>query len=372
MSSDFENGNGKLIKIDPEHNRVIFSPKRIRDARNVWWHIRLTGVKADQEIELIVEGQDTIGGLSHPVYSYDRKTWHRLDDLHSPYKQAFKNDTVWIARNIPYTYSDSLSLAEKMEGKEHVKVSDLCVSEAGNKVKMLRITDSTIKDEGKKMVWVQARQHAFESHTSHVAEAMAWWMTGDEAAELRQKAIVYIVPLMDVDSVKEGAAGKDQKPVDFNRTWTDTPHWKAISSTIQFIDEATKKEGHQLLAFVDIHSPYFGDVNHWYEPEPDILKANARKFSTLYANTVTGMSAANHWADGAIIPVRTLSTLARNYASVHWMGENPRGLTMIMEVSNWKDGRKFGEGEFISSQGLQDYGKALGKSLSIWTQESGN
>lgn len=368
MTSDFENGNGLPGQIDTLRGQIVFSPHRIRESRNIWWHVHLTGVEKGREIEIVVENQDAVGGSSHPVYSYDRKTWHRFGQVGSPFRQAFQNESVWIARNIPYTYSDSLALAENMKGREHVTVGELCTSEAGRPVKMLRITDAGTPDEGKKTVWVQARQHAFESHSSHVADAFAWWMLGDGAAELRRQCIVHIVPIMDVDSVFEGAAGKDQKPVDFNRTWTGTPHWNAVRSTISFLDETTRTCGRGLLAFIDIHSPFFGDVNHWYEPEPEPMKANARKFAALYGQVTADMKAANRWAADAIIPVPTKPTLARNYAIVNWTAHEPHALTLIMEVGNWKDGRRSGEGDFITHQGLQDYGKALGKSLSVWLE----
>jgi hypothetical protein len=366
MKSDFENGNGLLKEVDSQNGRIVFSPNRIRESRNIWWHVHLTGLEKGKQMEIVVADQDAIGGASHPVYSYDRKTWHRFAQVSSPFRQVFKNESVWIARNIPYTYSDSLALVDKMKGREHVTASDLCTSEAGRPVKMLRITDANTPDGAKKSVWIQARQHAFESHSSHVAEAFAWWMVGEEAAELRRQCIVYIIPIMDVDSVFEGAAGKDQKPVDFNRTWTDTPHWNAVRSTISYLNEVTKKREQGLLAFIDIHSPYFADVNHWYDPGQEPMKSNARKFASLFGEMATDMKAANHWAADAIIPVSTKPTLARNYAIENWTGGEPRALTLIMEVSHWKDGRRSGKGEFITRDGLQDYGKVLGRALATW------
>lgn len=371
MTSNFENGNGDLLEIDSESGRVVFSPWRVRESRNVWWYIQLSGVKENQEIELVAEGVDSLGGNAHPVYSYDRQTWYRMNDRQSPYRQTFRAGNVWIARNIPYTYTDSITLTDQMVGREHVTVHELCVSEGGNSVRMLKFTDASVSDAGKEIIWVQARQHAFESHSSHVAESLAWWMISAEAAELRRRAVVYIVPVMDVDSVKEGAAGKDQKPVDFNRSWVDGSHWTAVRSATALLDGVTDQGGQGLLAFIDIHSPYFGDVNHWYEPDPGVLLDNARAFAALYGDTVTGMGGANHWARDAIIPVSTPATMARNYAADRWMGDGERGLVLLMEVSNLKDGRRRDEGAFINKEGLQDYGKAMGMSLSQWALAGG-
>ncbi|MCC7333888.1 MAG: hypothetical protein IT422_02255 [Pirellulaceae bacterium] len=98
------------------------------------------------------------------------------------------------------TIARALNCRQKLEQHPHVSVEDLCLSEENRAVKILRITDPTVVDKDKKLFWIQARLHAFESHSSWVAEGAARWISGDsaEAKRLREKAIVYVAPIMDV------------------------------------------------------------------------------------------------------------------------------------------------------------------------------
>ena len=373
LDSDFENGNGIVVEVDQEAGRITFSPERLRGSVNIWWHVRLTGVEPGRELELVVTGFDNVARECNPVFSYDRKTWHRLNDTTSPHRQTFEQSTVWIARNIPYTYTDSLELAQLI-ARDHgklVQVSDLCTSEGGKAVKLLRITDPDTSDDGKQLIWLQARQHAFESHSSHVAEALAWWLCGDsdEATALRQQAIVCIVPVVDVDSVIDGGAGKNQQPVDFNRSWSRDSHWAAVRAVIELLDQKTQQ--HELAVFIDLHSPYYADSNHWYLPKPEALQVHAHAFARLYADTVKDIEGANHWDQRArmIDAAGSEDTRARNYATSHWLDDTARAVAMTMEVAHWTDGRNRGEGGFITLDGLRDYGRALGVAMARWLEE---
>ena len=60
---------------------------------------------------------------------------------------------------------------------------------------------------------------------------MEWLVSDDPRAEtLRKAAKIYVVPIMDIDNVAIGAGGKDQKPHDHNRDWSDQPHWHSVAA----------------------------------------------------------------------------------------------------------------------------------------------
>ena len=116
-------------------------------------------------------------------------------------------------------------------------------------------------------MWFQARQHAWESGASWVADGVARFAAGAEGAALRAVADVVVVPVMDVDNVLIGGAGKDQLPVDFNRDWgpptkicrNETEalcqHWNAIKAVVRVLDTAMRSGLYDALVFVDSHSP---------------------------------------------------------------------------------------------------------------------
>ncbi len=358
-TGEFENGNGRVVAIDQEARSVTIAPVQIRGARNIWWHVEISGIEPGETIELHIQDFNRVAGEAHPVYSYDGETWHRMDSETTPHRQTFEQSKVRIARNLPYTHTDSLMLAERLAESPRVNVSDLCTSEEGRPVKLLRFTDPKVPDADKQLVWVQARQHAFESHSSHVAEGLAEWLIGDspEAVKLLGSTIVYVVPVMDVDSVATGAAGKDQKPVDFNRCWGKDAHWVAVRSVIARLDEETQHR--PLLAFIDLHSPWYRNTNHWYLPDPEPMKHNARAFAERFEQALDRFDAANSWKNRytdlrASEPVRS-----RNYAVDHWLAADGPGVAITKETAHWKDN----DGRFITVQGLRDYGAALGMAL---------
>lgn len=103
----------------------------------------------------------------------------------------------------------------------------LCRSRGGREVPLLRVAAGPLPVERRPSVWVQARQHAWESGSSWVARGFGDWLLGDaEAARrLRERAEILIVPIMDVDNAATGNGGKDAVPHDHNRDWSAAPHW---------------------------------------------------------------------------------------------------------------------------------------------------
>ncbi len=75
---------------------------------------------------------------------------------------------------------------------------------------------------------------------------------------------------MDVDNVERGAGGKNEKPQDHNRDWSDTPHWPEVKAAMQHIS-AMNAEGHFDL-FMDLHNPAPADRTlDFYLPPREIM-----------------------------------------------------------------------------------------------------
>src|SRR5438477_533546 len=67
-------------------------------------------------------------------------------------------------------------------------------------------------------IWIQARQHAWESGASWVARGLLEWLLSEDADAiwLRHHAEVFVVPIMDVDNAATGNGGKEADPRDHN------------------------------------------------------------------------------------------------------------------------------------------------------------
>ena len=170
-------------------------------------------------------------------------------------------------------FEDLQGLAGATVERATVQPFTLAMSEAGHAVSGVNISGSSSGGGGgqanktRALVWFQARQHVWESGSSWVVDGLARWAASPTGGALRQVADVVVVPIMDVDNVVVGGAGKDQLPVDFNRDWcalgqvarNETgalcQHWIAIKTAVAAIRDAMASGRYDNLIFVDSHSP---------------------------------------------------------------------------------------------------------------------
>jgi len=165
-----------------------------------------------------------------------------------------------------------INLVNSIKSYPNVEISDLTTSEAGRAVKLVKISDPEVNDSAKFLVWAIARQHAFECHSNYVTEGLIRYLvSGDPGAKrFRKQAIIYVVPLMDVDNAYDGGTGKDQLPVDFNRDWDSPSHWNAVNAVKQKMEETASLNSFRF--FIDSHNPWPSNV----EPQHRLY------FYTLY------------------------------------------------------------------------------------------
>lgn len=358
VDGDFDNGRIEVVSIDQE-NRIISTrvpdDNHTQDSRMRFWHLRITGMTPGERVTL----RHAASVSMHYVYSYDGEIWHRFPTQGvNEISFRFVQPTVYIAPNIPYPYGRSLDLAAELAPNPHVTVSDLATSEQGRAVKLFRITDASVPDDGKRVVWIQGRQHAFESPSSFIPEGLARWMASDDpaAAEFRQLAIAYVVPVMDVDNVFHGMSGKDM-PNDFNRVWNqDPPHWNAVAAAKTLLNQLHADDN--LLAFIDSHNPYYTQAPHWHVAG---TAANWNAFTAAYLQGVQEAGAANHDAAVAQTNVGTTPSnlgVAKNYAIVHWNNDDDF-FAHTMESAHHRDN----QGRFMLKEGYLQWGEALGRAF---------
>jgi hypothetical protein len=137
---------------------------------------------------------------------------------------------------------------------------------------MLHVQEGERKKEQRFGVWVQARQHAWESGSSWVAQGFGEWLLSDDAdaAWLRQHAEIFLVPIMDVDNTATGNGGKDALPQDHNRDWSPQPHWNEVRAAQKMVSGLIE-EG-RMDVFLDLHNPAPGDPTFFYVLESSALK----------------------------------------------------------------------------------------------------
>ncbi len=397
IRSDFDNGNVILRYIDQVGRIVITEPQQINDCTNIWWHFTLDGIEPGEAIT-IDTNHSPIAGNCQPVYSYDGFHWARFTGQKPPYTQIFTESKVEIARNIPYPYSRAISLTDELASNNNCNIFSLCKSENGLDVWAFQVTDPETNDKDKKTLWVQARSHAFESHSSWVAEGILRWICGDSeaAAKLREKCQIFVVPILDVDNVYHGGAGKSQwnsqnQPADVNHDWGNEPLWSVTKSITQKLQ--TLKEDHDFLGFLDLHSPWFYQGPEFYINNMDLDLGKA--FFSLFSGHIRARNNPNTWdscwfvtnsedqlmsqdtgffgGDDNPLPVfrYKLEEPAKFISSTGWVVKEgiidpANSLAITVEIPHWKDD----SGEIITKEGLLGFGACLGMAANDFAELS--
>lgn len=328
VNSDFEGGNGTATFINEENNEVhITSELKLGDTKNIVYYVEISGLDINKP--LILEVDATWRG-HNIVYSYDQENWERSNITnYDNFEIALSSSTVYVAYTYPYVYSNMIDDVNAISDLDHVEVSNLTISEGGLPVKLVKITDDCIPDDEKELIWVLGRMHAFEGPGNLAVVGMMNYFASDEesAKRLRKEAIIYVVPMMDVDMAFNGGSGKDQTPVDFNRDWISLEHfshWNAVKEAKSWIDSTSQLNN--LSVFFDSHSPplsHYSTLFYYVFDNLPQLKVNI-DFVNDNLEQISG-----YRGDDAIYEYLDISTSQDYVLSIY---DNPRLYNVTMET----------------------------------------
>jgi hypothetical protein len=111
---------------------------------------------------------------------------------------------------------------------------------------LVTVTDFARSDDRKKVVWLMARQHAWETGTSFALEgALRFVLSADPAAQaLRERTVFKFVPMMDPDGCAEGQVRFNAHGFDVNRHWDEVdlrdPQWLRKMPEIWYVKKAIR------------------------------------------------------------------------------------------------------------------------------------
>ena len=241
FNTNFEGGSiGRIEKLSPTRFRCHVQGQHDERGRNrqaSWYYFRMDHVRG-REItltltDLVGEYNDKPGAVPGgpdilPVFSEDGRTWRHFssgewDDAKKEMTLTLRPeaDTVWLAHVPPYTPSDLHRLLADVARHPHAVVEVIGKTAGGRDIQLVTVTDSDVPDEGKKSLWLQARQHAWEAGTSHVMEGALRFITSDapEARDLRKANVFRFTPMVDVDGCHAGKVRFNANGYDVNRHW---------------------------------------------------------------------------------------------------------------------------------------------------------
>ncbi len=295
VASQFEGASVSGVEVDNGTRTIKFMPggDPVR-GWPCWWYFRIDGITPGETITLQLRGSTATvdkprSPLQKPLasswampaqatFSIDGKTWLHTgkgskDGELMIYTLRPEAASVFVAWGPPYTPSDAAKFVRAMSEKHpFAKAEELCRSRGERPVPMLHVLEGNRKTEQRFGIWVQARQHAWESGSSWVAHGFVEWLLSDDADAgwLRQHAEIFIVPIMDVDNTATGNGGKDAVPQDHNRDWSPQPHWNEIIAAQRKVGDLIA-EG-RMDVFLDLHNPSPDDPTFFYILPSDLLK----------------------------------------------------------------------------------------------------
>ncbi len=241
ITTAFESGSiGRVERVGPDHLRCAVKGQADSAGRNRqanWYYFRLDNLPQREVridlVDLIGEynfrpGAHAVTKNTRPVFSYDNRRWTHFRDEETSWDEKEVRLTVrfrparrrmWVAHTVPYTQRDLE--AALSEGGESLTRETIGKSVQGRDIALATITDRTAAEAGKRVVWLIARQHAWETGTSWTADGLVRFLLSDEpeAAAIRRTTIFKILPMFDPDGVAEGAVRFNANGYDNNRNW---------------------------------------------------------------------------------------------------------------------------------------------------------
>ena len=259
ISANFDSGNIDVISAQDPSNIELAIKKDHQSEFYQWFHFKLHNTEHVEHVmhltnagkSAYVEGWENY----QAVAPHDRQHWFRVPTEFDGEKLTIKFtpefDATYFAYFAPYSYERHQDLLHNAQLDIDCQLQVLGQTLDGRDMSVLKVGE---EGEGKKVIWLTARQHPGES----MAE---WFMEGfidrllDEddgvARSLLNSAVFYLVPNMNPDGSARGHLRTNAKGVNLNREW-QTPSMEN-SPEVYLVREKMLATG------VDMHLDIHGD-----------------------------------------------------------------------------------------------------------------
>ncbi len=370
--TDFENGNGRLVELEPR--LVRFEAEARRSPRPLWFHFELARVPTRALRLELANAASCLGGLrsfepARPVYSYDGTRWRRfrrtgIDQAAGSFwfEGTLARAPVRIAFSHPYTYSDLRTWLTTLGERRGLAIGSVRRTRHGREVPLLRLTPPD-GAEARFGVWLVARQHAGEAPGSFSLEGLVGFLLGQlpEAKWLRRNVAFNLAPMVDVDSVYEGAYGKDAAPADFNRDWTDRPRRPTIRALRTMIGRWARD--HPYDVSLDFHAPTAGEPNYAFVLARSLtdraFRIRQERFTTLLEKLAPRDCPFSRELCRCLNEQHPIMDTFGTYQRVH------HGVFAICLEHSY---HRTGSGDYVTPERLRRFGRAVGKTLAGYFQ----
>lgn len=254
LDAAFPGGN---ILVDRSDGDFVYLRQDLRDTEGwwFWWCFRVRGA-AGRGLTFQFTNKDVIGTRGPAVSTDGGLSWAWLGaGTKAGFYYAFPPhaEEVRFAFAIPYLESDLERFVARQATSSSLRVEELCRTDRGRRAEYLRA--GGLDGQAPYCLLLAARHHACECIANFELEGILEAVLADsaEGAWFREKVEVLAIPFVDKDGVEDGDQGKNRRPRDHNRDYTDP----SVHATVRAIRSLVPgwSRGRPLLT-LDLHCPY--------------------------------------------------------------------------------------------------------------------
>lgn len=229
ISANFDSGNIKVLKQQAADDIELQINKDNNSDFFQWFHFCLESTAMQSHVIRITNLKnsaypDAWDGYQ-AVASYDRETWFRVDSSFSEGTLTIEftpeNQCTWFAYFAPYSYDRHLDLIAWSQAQNNCSAEFLGHTLDGRDMTLLTVGS---EGEGKKRIWLTARQHPGETMAEWFIEGLLERLLNEDDAmcqALLADCVFYIVPNMNPDGSVRGHLRTNANGVNLNRVWHD-------------------------------------------------------------------------------------------------------------------------------------------------------
>lgn len=307
VTTDFEGGSAKILEINSQTNTIRIAPGGDANRGWVcWWSVRIDNTMPGQAVTLELNASEqptrnsgkllktplaagwsmaARASISHDGHSWQHSAPGQREANRIRYPLIPEGKSLWVAWGPPFTPKDTEELFANATAKlPGARSFELARTRENRPVMGLRVSaDNDGENSKRPAVWIEARQHAWESGSSWVARGLVeWLMTREDSAHwLTENTEVVIVPIMDVDNVTTGNGGKEENPRDHNRDWDEAPVFPEVAAAQKQLLKWAEQG--RLDFFIDLHNPAPNDPRpFFFVGPPEFLSDVSRGNRSLF------------------------------------------------------------------------------------------
>ena len=349
IHSKFTGGN---IVVDRIENDTVYLERDLRDTEGDWfyWAFCVEGA-AGRTLTFVFPSKHRVGRFGAAV-SHDLAEWHWSESGNGnvfTYTFSEGEDQVYFAHNMLYHPSHFDAFCARMGLTQEI----FCRSVKGRALPAVRF------GEGDKQLLLTARHHACEATGSYVLEGVIEQLL----TTLPKGYAALVVPFVDYDGVVDGDQGKNRRPYDHNRDYTDKPIYEVVERMMAFGRE------NDLRYTFDFHSPWhMGNQNDYvfFSRSTEAMEPQIDRFSE-YMKQETAACELKYTGAWDVGPNEAWNNENSPNSKNYFSKQSSVCLSVTTETPYFGVTDGFGK---ISQQAMREFGRAFGRSIAQYITEN--